>query len=225
MRSATRRPYFQGHAVMARFALAWELHGGADHLSPLARLARSLVERGHQVDFILRDLGVASAALGELMQHPLVALWPAPIWQQPSAPLGQPTCNSVDHLMQEGYASPSGLLGLATGWRTILQALDPDLLVADHAPTALLAARGLRFPCVQLESCAAPIPVPPPQAVQVLNSCNTVLAQLGQPPLTTLHELLGASTSFRPQSINAIDQLIALSQGPQRFSPTPVHPR
>lgn len=58
---------------MARFALAWELHGGADHLSPLARLARSLVERGHQVDFILRDLGVASP-LGELMQHP-------PMWR------------------------------------------------------------------------------------------------------------------------------------------------
>lgn len=211
---------------MARFALAWELHGGADHLSSLARLARSLVARGHQVDFILRDLGVASAALGELMQHPHVALWPAPIWQQPSAPLGQPTCNSVDHLMQEGYASPSGLLGLATGWRTILQALDPDLLVADHAPTALLAARGLRFPCVQLESCAARIPEPPPpQAAQVLSACNTVLAQLGQGPLSTLHELLSPHDALQLHAPNAADQLIAMSQGPQRFAPTPVHAR
>ncbi|MES2091320.1 MAG: hypothetical protein V4532_15270, partial [Pseudomonadota bacterium] len=114
--------------------------------------------------------------------------------------------------------------GLATGWRTMLQALDPDLLVADHAPTALLAARGLRFHCVQLESCAPPPPEPPPhKAAQVLSNCNTVLAQLGQGPLSTLHELFSPPDALPLNTPDMTDQLIAMSQGPQRF--TPVHAR
>ena len=68
---------------MARFLLAWELGGGMGHVVPLAQVAEPLVQRGHEVHFVLRDLSAARAGLGALASAPRVRLWQAPVWQMP----------------------------------------------------------------------------------------------------------------------------------------------
>ncbi|MFG5408062.1 hypothetical protein ABXN37_07975 [Piscinibacter sakaiensis] len=104
---------------MARLLLAWELGGGLGHAQALTALADALLRRGHAVDLAWKDLSVAGAVLGERLRHPRLRLWPAPVWTATLANMPEPA-NHAELLFRAG----------------------PALLVADHAPTALLAARG-----------------------------------------------------------------------------------
>ena len=124
---------------MACFLLAWELGGGMGHVVPLAQVAEPLVQRGHEVHFVLRDLAVARAGLGALASAPRVRLWQAPVWQMPyQAP--QPSVSYAELLFHAGYLDAGRLQGLVQGWQSLLDAIAPDLLLADHAPTALQVA-------------------------------------------------------------------------------------
>ncbi|MBQ1762310.1 MAG: hypothetical protein IIZ92_05350 [Aquincola sp.] len=193
---------------MARFLLAWELGGGLGHATPLAQLAQPLLAAGHEVQLVLRDLSVLGSAFGPLAAHPRLRAWQAPVWQLPLA--GQPPpATYAELLLHAGYLDATRLQGLAQAWRTLLQALQPDLLVADHAPTALLAARGL--PMRRLLAGTGFFvppqrqPMPPfrewtpiaPHRVRAaeeraLATCNQLLSSWGEPPLAALHELLAA---------------------------------
>ena len=64
----------------------------------------------------------------------------APRWAVPPPP-GYLAVSYADLLMHGGYAAPDALRGLMTGWRDVLDRTTPDLLIADFAPTAMLAAR------------------------------------------------------------------------------------
>lgn len=193
---------------MARFLLAWELGGGLGHATPLAQLAQPLLAAGHEVKLVLRDLSVLGPVFGPLAAHPRLQAWQAPVWQLPLA--GQPPpATYAELLLHAGYLDATRLQGLAQAWRTLLQALQPDLLVADHAPTALRAARGL--PMRRLLAGTGFFvppqrqPMPPfrewtpiaPHRVRAaeeraLASCNQLLSTWGEPPLAALHELLAA---------------------------------
>lgn len=193
---------------MARFLLAWELGGGLGHATPLAQLAQPLLAAGHEVQLVLRDLSVLGPAFGPLAVHPRLQAWQSPVWQLPLA--GQlPPATYAELLLHAGYLDAARLQGLAQAWRTLLQALQPDLLVADHAPTALLAARGL--PMRRLLAGTGFFvppqrqPMPPfrewtpiaPHRVRAaeeraLATCNQLLSSWGESPLAALHELLAA---------------------------------
>ena len=127
-----------------RFLLAWELGGGLGHSAPLGQIARQLLILGHHVDFVLKDLSTAQAALGDVFTHPNVRVWQAPIWQAPYLPPRHPICYA-ELLFAVGYLDARRLLGLVHGWRSLFQIIAPDFLLTDHSPTALLAARGFRF--------------------------------------------------------------------------------
>lgn len=193
---------------MARFLLAWELGGGLGHATPLAQLAQPLLAAGHEVQLVLRDLSVLAPAFGPLATHPRLQAWQAPVWQLPLT--GQPPpATYAELLLHAGYLDATRLHGLAQAWRTLLQALQPDLLVADHAPTALLASRGLPMRRLLLGTGffipPQRQPMPPfrewtpiaPHRVRAaedhaLATCNQLLAGWQQAPLGALHELLVA---------------------------------
>jgi UDP:flavonoid glycosyltransferase YjiC (YdhE family) len=99
------------------------------------------------------------------------------------------------------------LQGLFVGWRSLLGQLQPDLLVADYAPTAMLAARslGLRSASVGigffLPPDVAPLPSlrdwEPVQAsrlaaadAQLLRAANKVLQRFEAPPLARAAQVL-----------------------------------
>lgn len=123
---------------MARILFAWELGGGLGHLSRVQLLALALRKRGHEPVFAFQDLSRAEVLFG----WDGFACYQAPLWMPRLAGL-PPAATFAELLFRFGYLAPDGLLGVVRAWRGLFDLLRPDLLIADHAPTALLAARGM----------------------------------------------------------------------------------
>ncbi|HEX4366511.1 MAG TPA: hypothetical protein VH023_06760 [Rhodopila sp.] len=117
-----------------RLLLSAEFMRGAATTTRLLPLAAALADRGHDVTLALpAELTAPIAAAG-------FAVVDAPRWTV-AAPPGFAAVSYADQLMHGGYATPDALRGLMTGWQAVLNQTTPDLLVADFAPTAMLAAR------------------------------------------------------------------------------------
>jgi UDP:flavonoid glycosyltransferase YjiC (YdhE family) len=124
---------------MAHLHLCWELGGGLGHAGRLKMLAQALLARGHRVTLSLRDLAHTRSLLADLD----VPKFQAPVWQQGSSGLPPTQGNLAEILFLFGYLDAAPLRGMVDGWRALFGQLRPDLVVADFAPTAILAARSL----------------------------------------------------------------------------------
>lgn len=124
---------------MAHVVMCWELGGDLGHVARMRPLAEALRGRGHRVSFIARE----TLAAGRLLDPAHYAWLQAPL--QPdaiSAPYA-PTLNFTQIMHNVGFHDHKAIVGRMRAWRNLYAALRPDLLVFDHSPTALLAARGL----------------------------------------------------------------------------------
>jgi hypothetical protein len=150
--------------------------------------------------------------------------------------------------MHGGYAAPDALRGLITGWQAVLDQTTPDLLIADFAPTAMLAARvaGIATAAVgdgfSLPPLTAPLPAMrpwadlPPDAVdsvegRVLAVINARLFAMQAPELRRLRDLFAGVPSFvctfpeldhyaeRPDAAH-YGEVFAPSRGPAAAWPT-----
>ncbi len=122
---------------------AWELGGNLGHVGEMLPLARDLHARGHRVVMALREVARASNVLrGESF-----TVLQAPLGVAGAAGLGSPA-SFAEILLRTGYHSPEALLGPVQGWRRLFEQQRPDLLIANSAPTAQLAARSLAIPVV-----------------------------------------------------------------------------
>jgi hypothetical protein len=183
----------------ARFFYAWELGSNLGHLGTFEPVAERLRQNGHQVTFAVRETHACQLLLGDRFA-----------WLQ--APRADSISGSAapityaDILAGVGYASPAILVGLVVAWRTLMQLARPQLVFADHAPTAILAARTLGIPVMLFGSGFATPPMTSPfpamrpwepvdeqvLAVRehaVLGTINAVLAQLRASPLAKLADL------------------------------------
>jgi len=124
---------------MSRILLAWELGTGFGHLGPFLGLVPRLLERGHTLHVAAREIAGAAQALGHLP----VALHQAPLCLNTYGGLQDPPLNYAEILMRYGYLEPAMLRGMMAAWRSLVTTVGADVVIADHAPTALLAARGL----------------------------------------------------------------------------------
>lgn len=127
----------QPTAALTKFALAWELGGGLGHVMRLHGLAEALLARGHQVSVALRDLQQASYFL----RLPDAAIYQAPV--APTYNAAWQPASYADILAVSGWGDSDRLAIHLSAWRNLLRAIAPDVLVADHSPAALLAARWL----------------------------------------------------------------------------------
>lgn len=196
---------------MARIALSWELGSGLGHAVPLAQLAQTLLDRGHEVHLVWKDL----TPVGLLFDPAAVdrlQLWQAPLWLHTLQ--GAPEATSyAELLLQAGYLDAAAMQTLVRAWRRLIDRIEPDFLMADHAPTALLATRGLPLARAMfgngfmIPPACDPLPsfrewdVPAPQRLasadaRAMQTCNQVLAAFGAPPLRALHELLAVDEHF-----------------------------
>lgn len=119
--------------------MAWELGSGGGHLGRLSGVARALTDRGHDVELIARR-PESAAAWG--FGGGGVAVRAAPPWTPVADP--RPPRTWADVMMQTVWAGD--VRAHADAWDAALHRARPDVLVADYAPTAVLAARrrGLR---------------------------------------------------------------------------------
>ncbi len=120
---------------MARILIAWELGEALGHRVRCLHLAQGLLSRGHHVTLALKAVrlpirqGLA----------PALCVLPAPLTRQGGA-AGSPPVNYADMLRLSGFSEAQDVVARLQAWRGIFDLAQPDILVADHAPTALLAA-------------------------------------------------------------------------------------
>ncbi len=192
---------------MSRILFCWELGGGLGHLYPLIPLYLELRNRGHEV---LWAVPPGANAEDLRMQYGLSMLR-APRWERPPASLPL-SVNYSDNLIRNGYGCAGGLEVRLKGWRALVDVCRPDLVVADHAPSALLAAMAMGVPRVAIGTgyCVPPLTRPMPglqpwfdlpesllaqKERKLLETVNPVLEQVGWAPLSSVADIfLGAES-------------------------------
>jgi hypothetical protein len=120
---------------MSTILFAWEMGTGLGHLTRIQPIASQLVALGHRVSLAARELGPAFRLFG----GSTIPIFQAPIETAPRA--RTPTAETFAHILFNcGFAEPADVAGREFAWRNMFDAIQPDLVVADCSPTALLAA-------------------------------------------------------------------------------------
>lgn len=182
---------------------AWELGGGLGHLTKAALLADALRDAGCDVACAVKDV-----ASGDSLLADDIALFQAPLapalrgWPEPA--------DHAEVLLHAGLGDAAGLAGRVRAWVALMQASGADIVITDHAPTAVLAARCAARPVVMFGNGFVLPPRPWPvfrhweavpgvrlrQARQhVLRAVNAVLQRFGRPPLAALEDLYDGATA------------------------------
>jgi hypothetical protein len=200
-----------------RVLLAWELGANSGHRMRLLALAERLVARGHRVDCVVQDLkGFAQVPL---VSERRIGLWQAPVWGGLLAYGGRQSLGAPqgfgDVLANLGLQSASEIEGLLRAWDGLYRLLQPDLVLADFAPAALLAARGR----VARVAIGTGFTLPPstgprfprfgPAAPLVAEDAllalvNHALGRLGQAGLTHLPQIMAADLAL-PATFACLD--------------------
>jgi UDP:flavonoid glycosyltransferase YjiC (YdhE family) len=185
-----------------RILLAWELGGALGHVTKFMLLAERLQAHGFEIWVASQNLTSAESVLRPLG----VRLVQSPVWMAGPGNIPEPI-NYAGILARKGWLSADGLTGLARGWRDLVEAIAPRLIVANHAPSLLLGLRGGDVPVVFADSpfgmppLAQPFPnmrywqgselLPLMHDVEarVLATANLALASLRMTPLQYLSDL------------------------------------
>jgi UDP:flavonoid glycosyltransferase YjiC (YdhE family) len=129
-----------------RILFIWELGDGLGHVSRILPLARRLKEAGETCMFAVRNVENSHRLLGDTG----MTLLQAPMTQPVTDYDGKAAIGAYGDIMETvGYGRIERLHALLTAWDGVYETARPDLIVADYAPTALLAARG-RIPAVAI---------------------------------------------------------------------------
>lgn len=198
------RPSANIHAMSKRYLFGWEIGGGLGHAGRLKPLAQGLHARGHAVALGLRDLVQTRKLLQDL---PLPRLQ-APVWLHQVHGLPKTPVSLAEVLMGQGYIQADAIDGLVQGWLSLIELSRANALLADYAPSALIAARiaGIASASIGIGFWMPPNrrPVPAfrdwepiePGRVErsealVLEQVNEVLRRHGSPPYAQLGDLFG----------------------------------
>ena len=185
---------------MSKLLYAWEFGANFGHVGAFLPLARALRQRGHDVRWAVSQ----TAPAARLLTQEGFTWLQAPTCQE--TPRAGPPLSYNDILLRFGYLNAGDLLGLVVAWRELMRLTGAQAVLADHAPTAILAARTLGIPVVLFGSGfyvpprQRPLPnmrpwlaLPPGQLDalenQALASINAVLDRFGQPPFEAVAQL------------------------------------
>ena len=130
-----------------RIMFAWEFGAGLGHLARLAPWMEAFRRRGVVPVLAVRDLqavaAMPAAAQGLVVQAPGLR----------HAPLGgrEEIYSHAEVLLDAGYGSDATLGALVRGWRSLFELCDARAVVADYAPTAVLAARLMGLPVMRVD--------------------------------------------------------------------------
>lgn len=191
-----------------RILFAWELGGNLGHIAKHLPLLRALRQRGHDVLFASKDVELAE----RLLRGEGVAYVQAPIVTRFKGRIREPA-SFADVLAELGFADAGALSGLISGWQNLFKLYKPDVLVAEYAPAAQIAARLHGVKCLRLstgfESPPDVIPFPLfrpwlklteeemlKREHELLNNLNIACAQQGAAHFASLQAALDTDLSL-----------------------------
>ncbi len=194
---------------MSRIVFAWELGANYGYISQFLPFAHALKARGHEVVMVVRELHHAA----RMMTDSSIPVMQAPVWLPVIQGLPEPPLNYAEILLRYGYHDASGLSGVVSAWRAMFMLFQADLLIASHAPTALLAARSMGLTAAPLGTGFSILPrlnptpnlrywasVPYERLTGsdeiVLKAANAVLGACGAKPMKALSDLFDTPESF-----------------------------
>jgi len=186
---------------MKKILFTWELGAGLGHIIHIRKLAQQFLALDHEVYVALMDLTHAASIFSGMNVRLLQAPFKTGFRSNPIVP---PMCFS-QLLHNNGFSSDKELEGLVKSWQTLYQLVRPDVILFDHCPSALVAARNVD--CLKV-TMGVGFSSPPPATpfgvftelasnIQkmtaddnlVLNNINKVLASIKATPLKTLDQL------------------------------------
>ena len=187
---------------MSRVLFAWELGANYGHLVRDLPVAERLRAAGHAVSFAVSDTRTAA----ELLAPRQFSFFQAPLTLRP-ARLANPPANYAELLLAENWGDRTSLLGRIKAWHSLFALIRPDMIIADHAPTALLAARCCGIQSIAMGSgfeippSTSPLPsirpweeIPESRLMQsealILDCLNTLPGMPGAKPLKRLADLI-----------------------------------
>ena len=188
---------------------AWEIGEDLGHITQFLPLALELRRRGHNVVTALRELPRAEEVIG---RHGITMLQ-APIWQGELLDPPQLPISYAEILFFYGYLDAPRLVAMIKAWIGLISLVGPDIVIADHAPTALIAARVLGITRTTmgagffLPPATNPLPNMRPSMTvsserltqsdqRVLRTINAALQTLPAQPLERLSDIFECSRHF-----------------------------
>jgi len=131
---------------LSKILFTWELGEGTGHIMPYVELISRLTAQGHQVHFALRSLHKAYDLF-----HDSGVIWhQAPLVLPRHVKVIMPIDSYAKILYHAGHDKPGRLSGLFTAWQNLFSLIEPDLIVFDYSPTAMLAARTSRIKTIAI---------------------------------------------------------------------------
>lgn len=193
---------------MSNITFCWELGGGYGHIAGFKPLAEKLIAKGYRVSALLRDTSSAHQFFKEMP----VRYVNAPIWGQKKR-YAAPTISYADIIKRCGYDSTESLLPLVQQWRKKLCTYDTSLIIADHAPTALIAARTLKLPAALFGTgfFSPPLVCPLPSITPWLNTSPNFLQHIEAEVLEVINSVL------RHFAVDELDYLYQLFDVDENF--------
>ena len=188
---------------MAKIVFCWELGQGLGHVAPHLALIRRLLARGDEVQFLAKD-AQRTATVFAGMNVEVTKITPG--FTPPDERIR--SVDSYPEVLHNCGFNDADRLGQRLGeFVSIVEALRPDVLIADFSPTLLLANVILGYPLVMVGDgyTVPPVRVPMPRfrywlgpppsraaAVEaaVLANMNGALATLTDVRLKTFADLL-----------------------------------
>ncbi|HEY2882916.1 MAG TPA: nucleotide disphospho-sugar-binding domain-containing protein [Pirellulales bacterium] len=125
---------------MARILLTWELGSGLGHAMNLRPLATELARRGHEIFLAAKDL----YHIQQIFESTPITFMQAPTRSRQSV-RADPIVTFADLLFNIGFGDQQLLAAQVAAWRNLFVQVRPHIIICDHSPTALLAARGQPF--------------------------------------------------------------------------------
>lgn len=193
-----------------RALLTWELGDNFGHIATLIKISAGLKREGFDVFVALQNIAGVAPLLHGLDATILAA--PYARIKPPSDPT-RPVLTYADDLRPCGYDKPDELAALIRAWDGLYQLVQPDVLITNSAPTALLAAMpyamfkvniGLGYEVPQLST---PMPalrywenndaaVIAEHEAAVVGIINTALALLHRAPISSIKDILSTDLSL-----------------------------
>jgi hypothetical protein len=187
----------------ANIFYAWELGGNLGHVGQFVPLARRLKAAGGRIECALAFTG----GVGRMLSPEGLSWVQAPVFRGPIPPgVGEQPVSYADILLMLGWADAGELTGLVGAWRRLMELSQASLVIADHSPTALLAARTLGLPAMlhgtgfYAPPDISPLPAMRPWVGETeerlrasedraIETANLVVQEYGGPPLARLGQL------------------------------------